>query len=115
MSRIHAIFHYKELDDGQKAKIWASHTSERNVQLSSEDIQQLVRRSSGLSGRDIRNVVQMAVLLREAPGWIMSVGSISRLIDFRAGKSQDEESGRSPMPQKLGEVELEIIQSEPKD
>lgn len=36
-----------------------------------------------LSGRDIRNVVQMAVLLRDAPGWNMGVETMSRLIQFR--------------------------------
>lgn len=68
MSRIHAVFHYGELTDKQKAQIWANHTTERGIKLSSEDIQALVTQSSGLSGRDIRNIVQMAVLLRDTPG-----------------------------------------------
>lgn len=83
LSRIHATVWYKALTGDQKFKIWKHHCSERGITLGSQDIWELVKRSEGLSGRDIRNVVQMAVLLRDAPGWNMGVETMSRLIQFR--------------------------------
>jgi len=67
LSRIHLPIKYGKLSDSQQQAIWRSRLGKK-LPLEDEQLKMLVEAGQNFSGRDIRNIVQMATHLGETGG-----------------------------------------------
>lgn len=64
LSRVHLLISYGKLDTSQRRKIWKGCIGNK-LKVDDDALEQLAEAGRDLSGRDIRNIVQMVVQLKK--------------------------------------------------
>lgn len=82
LSRVHLPIPYDGLSQLQRQSIWFSRL-QQHFHPSEADLKALANAGSELSGRDVRNIVHMAVQLSRADPEKLNIGLLLRLVSLR--------------------------------
>lgn len=88
LSRATAWIKYELPDEDLSKQIWRVQATNYKIQLTDEDIQNLVDRLSQISGRSIRNILKLTNMLSTTTEETITVDSILEISDFQAIESK---------------------------